>query len=110
MAASKGKEESEEIDRGLLKRFLLPRTVFPAVCDMGERALATVQVLSEVQRHEPSAMEVDRETSRNKNTGAQVHQKGIRGEKWRVQLTESAKGQLTESVGVVDVDDDFSWC
>ena len=27
-----------------------------------------------------------------------------------VQLTDSAKGQLTESAGVVDVDDDFSWC
>ena len=40
--------------------------------------------------------------------GVQDHQKGIRGEEWRVQLTESVKGQLTESVGVVDVDDDFS--
>ena len=55
-------------------------------------------------------MEVGRETPRNKNTGAQDHQKGIRGEERRVQLTESAKGQLTESAGVVDVDDDFSWC
>ena len=55
-------------------------------------------------------MEVDRETSRNQNTGAHDHQKGIRGEEWRVQLTEYAKGQLTESVGVVDVDHDFSWC
>ena len=41
--------------------------------------------------------------------GAQDHQNGIRGEEWRVQLTESARGQLTESVGVVDVDDDFLW-
>ena len=55
-------------------------------------------------------MEVDRETPRNKNTGAQDHQKGIRGEEWSVQLTESAKEQLTEIAGVVDVDDDLSWC
>ena len=55
-------------------------------------------------------MEVGRETPRNKNTGVQDHQKGIRGEERRVQLTESAKRQLTESAGVVDVDDDFSWC
>ena len=47
---------------------------------------------------------------RNKNMGVQDHQKGIRGEEWRVQLTESAKGQLTESAGVVDVDNDFPWC
>ena len=77
---------------------------------MGERALPTVQVLSEVRRHERRGMEVGRETPRNKNAGVQDHQKGIRGEEWRVQLTESAKGQLTESAGVVDVDDDFSWC
>ena len=77
---------------------------------MGERVLPTVQVLSEVRRHERRGMEVDRETPRNKNTCAQDHQKGIRGEEWRVQLTESAKGQLTESAGVLDVDDDFSWC
>ena len=77
---------------------------------MGERALPTVQVLSEVQRHERRGVEVGRETPRNKSTGAQDHQKGIRGEEWRVQLTESAKAQLTESAGVVDVADDFSWC
>ena len=77
---------------------------------MGERALPTVQVLSEVRRDERSGVEVDRVTPRNKSTGAQDHQKGIRGEEWRVQLMESAKGQLTESAGVVDVDDDFSWC
>ena len=77
---------------------------------MGERVLPTMQVLSEVQRHEQRGVEVDRETSRNQNTGAHDHQKGIRGEERRVQLTECAKGQLTESVGVVDIDDDFSWC
>ena len=77
---------------------------------MGERVLPTVQVLSEVQRHKRRGMEVGRETPRNKNTGVQDHQKGIRGEEWRVQLTESAKGQLTESAVVVGVDDDFSWC
>ena len=77
---------------------------------MGERVLPTVQVLSEVRRHERRGMEVGRETPRNKNTGVQDHQKGIRGEEWRVQLTESAKGQPTESAGVVGVDDDISWC
>ena len=77
---------------------------------MGERALPTVQVLSEARRHERRGVEVDRETPRNQDTGVQDHQKGIRGEERRVQLTESAKGQLTESAGVVDVDDDFSWC
>ena len=77
---------------------------------MGERLLPTVQVLSEVRRQERKGVEVDRETPRNKNTGAQDHQKGVRGEEWRMQLTESAKGQLTESAGLVDVDDDFSWC
>ena len=66
--------------------------------------------LSEMLRQERRGVEVDRETPRNKSTGAQDHQKGIRGEEWRVQLTESGKGQLTESAGVVDVDDDFSWC
>ena len=77
---------------------------------MGERALPTVQVLSEMRRHERRGVEVDRETPRNKNTGVQDHQKAIRGEEWRVQLTESATGQLTESAGVVDVDDNISWC
>ena len=42
--------------------------------------------------------------------GVQDHQKGIRVEEWRVQLTESATGQLTECAGVRDVDNDFSWC
>ena len=77
---------------------------------MGERALPTVQVLREVRRHERRGVEVDRGTPRSKNTDVQDHQKGIRGEERRVQLTESAKRQLTESVGMVDVDDDFSWC
>ena len=77
---------------------------------MGEKVLPTMQVLSEVQRHERKGVEVGRETPRNKNTGAHDYQKRIRGEEWRVQITESAKGQLTESVGVVYVDDDFPWC
>ena len=72
--------------------------------------LPTVQVLSEVQRNERRRVEVDRKTPRNKNTGVQEHQKGIRGEEWRAQHTESAKVQHTESIGVVDVDHDFSWC
>ena len=49
-AASKGTEENEEIDRNLLKRFLLPRTVVPAICNMGVRVLPTVQVLSEIAK------------------------------------------------------------
>ena len=44
------KEESEEIDCGPLKSFLLPRTVVPAVCNIGERMLPTVQVLSEIAK------------------------------------------------------------
>ena len=55
-------------------------------------------------------MVVGRETPRNENTGVQDHQKGIRGEEWTVQLMESARGQLTESAGMEDVDDDLSWC
>ena len=39
----------EEIDRGLLKSFLLPRTLVPAVCNIGERVLPTEQALSEEQ-------------------------------------------------------------
>ena len=77
---------------------------------MGKRVLPTVQVLSEWQKHERRVVEVDWETPRNKNTGAQDHQKGCRGEEWSVQLTESAKGQLSESAGVADVHDAFSWC
>ena len=61
-----------------------------------------------MRRPERKGEEVDLETPRNKNTGVQYHQKGIRGEEWRVQLTESAKRQLTESAGVVDVDDNIS--
>ena len=76
---------------------------------MGERTLPTMQVLREVQSHERRGVEADQETPRNESTGAQDHQKGIRGEGRRVQLTESPKGQLTESAGVVDVDDNFSW-
>ena len=47
--ASKGKE-NEEINCGLLKSFLLLRTVVPAVCNIGERVLPTVQVLSEIAK------------------------------------------------------------
>ena len=35
-------------DRVLVKDLLLPQTVVPAVCNMGERVLPTVQVLSEI--------------------------------------------------------------
>jgi len=49
-AASNGNEEDGEIDRGLLKCFLLLRTVVPAVCNMGERVLPTVRTLSEAAK------------------------------------------------------------
>jgi len=49
-AASNGGEENGEIDRGLLKCFLLLRTVVPAVCNMGERVLPTVRTLSEAAK------------------------------------------------------------
>jgi len=50
--ASNGGEENGEIDRSLLKGFLLLRTVVPAVCNMGERVLPTVQALREAAKHE----------------------------------------------------------
>ena len=53
------KEENEEIDRGLLKSFLLPRTVVPAVCNIGERVLPTVQVLSEIAKTQAERGEDD---------------------------------------------------
>jgi len=48
-------------------------------------------------------------TPRNKAARAQGHDEGSKvggggGSSWRVQV------QLTESTGVVDVDDEFSWC
>jgi len=51
-AASNGGEENGEIDRGLLKYFLLLRTVVPAVCHMGERVFPTIRTLSEAAKHE----------------------------------------------------------
>jgi len=38
------------MDRGLLKCFLLLRTVVTAVCKMGEMVLLTVQTLSEAAK------------------------------------------------------------
>jgi len=52
LAASNGGEENGEIDRSLLKSFLLLRTVVPAVCNMGERVLLTVRTLSEAAKRE----------------------------------------------------------
>jgi len=51
-AASSGSEENREIDRGLLKGFLLVGTVVPAICNMGERVLPTVRALSEAAKRE----------------------------------------------------------
>ena len=101
---------SEEINHGLLTILLLRRTVFHTVCNMGDSVLPTVQVLSEVRRPKWGAVQVDQETTRNKNTDVENDQKGIRDERWRVPLTKSWKGQLTESAGVVDVENYFSWC
>ena len=50
LAASNGSEENEEIDRSLLKSFLLLGTVVPAVCNMGARVLPTGQILSEIAK------------------------------------------------------------
>ena len=49
-AASKGKEENEEIDRSLLKSVFLHRTVVPAVYNMGAKVLPAVQVLREITK------------------------------------------------------------
>ena len=49
-AASKGDEQKGEIDRSLLKSFLLLRTVVPAVCNLGERVLPTVGTLSKAAK------------------------------------------------------------
>ena len=49
--ASKGEEENDKIDRGLLQSFLLLRTVVLAVCNMGERVWPTAQVVSEVVKN-----------------------------------------------------------
>ena len=98
------------MDCGLLKSFLLPRTVVPAVCNMGESALPTVQMLSEIVREVQRGGEVDRVTPGNKDGKAQEHDQGIRGGKWVVELRESVKGQLTRSAWWSIGDDDFSLC
>ena len=41
-----------EIDRSLLKCFLLLRTVVPAVCNMSERGLPPLRALNEVGKRE----------------------------------------------------------
>ena len=45
-------KESREIDRGLLKGFLLLQTVYPAVCNMGgeESVAERANALSEVEQ------------------------------------------------------------
>ena len=62
----------------------------PAVCNMGERVLPTVQALSKEQNASGEGGEVDRETLRNKDVKAQEHDQGIRREEWMVELTENA--------------------
>ena len=51
-AASNGVYENGEIDRSLLKSFLLLPTVVPAVCNMGERVLPTRRTLREAAKGE----------------------------------------------------------
>ena len=68
---------------------------------MGEGVLPTVQVLSEVAKTRAERGEMCHETPRNKDAAVQGHDKGTEG---------TGVVQLTKSAGVVDVDDDFSWC
>jgi len=44
-------EEIEQIDSDLLKRILLLGPVVPAVCNVGDRLLMTVQVRSDVAKN-----------------------------------------------------------
>jgi len=75
-AASKGSEEDGENDRGLLKSFLLLRTVVPASCNMGERVLQPMQVLSEaVNTQAKKRGRESQTTTRNKDAKAQEHDK-----------------------------------
>ena len=57
--ASSGCEENREIDHGLLKNFLLLRTVVPAVCNMGEGVLPTVRTLSEAAKRKRREGEIE---------------------------------------------------
>jgi len=59
LAASNGGEANREMDRSLLKRFLLLRTVVQAVCNMSERGLPTVRALSETAKQERRAWGVE---------------------------------------------------
>ena len=51
-AATSESEENGDIDRSLLKSFLLLRTVVPAVCNIGERVLPTLRTLREAVKRE----------------------------------------------------------
>ena len=58
-AASKGGEENGEIDRSLLKSFLLLRTIVPAVGNMCRRVLLTVRTRSEAAKRERKEGEIE---------------------------------------------------
>ena len=73
----------------------------PAVSNRGDRALPTVLALSEEQTASGESGEVARETSRKMDGKAQEHDRGMRGEEWVLQLTDSASAAHRES-GVVD--------
>ena len=62
--------------------------VVPAVYIMGEKVLLTVEALSEEQNASGEGGEVNRETRRNKDVKAQEHDQGIRGEEWKVELSD----------------------
>jgi len=50
--ASSGGEAKGEIDRSLLRSFVLLRTVVSALCNMGERVLPTMRALCEAPKRE----------------------------------------------------------
>jgi len=84
-----------------LKSFLLMRTVVPAVCNMGERVLLTVQALSELAK-----------TRAKREREITVKPRETRTSKPKIMMRGWEEGgiQLTGSVGVVGGDDEFSWC
>ena len=76
--------------RGLLKCFLLLRTVVPAVCNMGERVLPTVRMLGEAAKRKRKEGVIEPTTPRNKDARAQGHDEGSKAGGGGVQLTQSA--------------------
>ena len=63
-----------------MEGFILQRTVVPAVCNIGERVLPTVQVLCEIVRDKRRGGEMIRETLRNQDVKAREHDQRVRVE------------------------------